>query len=81
MKEPTEKELNELLESIGRMDINPSVLATQEHLEAGHPVCGHADGLSPDELVQWERSCNLRTYFEGLSISSVSGQSDASYAA
>jgi len=52
MKAPTEKELNELWESIGRMDINPGALAAQEHLAAGNPVYGHEDGLAPDELIK-----------------------------
>lgn len=52
MKAPTEKELNELWESIGRIDINPGALAAQEHLVAGHPVYGHEDGLAPDELIK-----------------------------
>ena len=52
MKAPTEKELNELWESIGQMDINPGALAAQEHLAAGHPVYGHEDGLAPDELIK-----------------------------
>ena len=52
MKAPTEKELNELWESIGRMDINPGALAAQEDLAAGHPVYGHEDGLAPDELIK-----------------------------
>ena len=52
MKAPTEKELNKLWESIGRMDINPGALAAQKHLAAGHPVYGHEDGLAPDELIK-----------------------------
>ena len=52
MKNPTEKELDDLWESIGRMDINPGALAAQEHLAAGNPVYGHEDNLAPGELVK-----------------------------
>jgi hypothetical protein len=46
------KDLDELWESIGRGDIDFGYLAAQEHLAAGRPVYGDADGLTDDEVLK-----------------------------